>query len=238
MRGAGAHQEGSRGHMDRGYNNASPAIKHAAPAVYPPGVAYGGAPNPDARGPENGRSAVGDGAGGRRAVDPIIPLALGGAPIPPVAAAVPGKRVLVNGAPGGPGGFPGSDNPSRARYHAAAANDGYQGVGGGMARGDWSRGGGGSSQMAGGGLPFGPFPAPAMLPPPSSLRPLPLPAGRAQGARLMITGTHPAVPERRIHALASAFGIVGKIEVLEVLHVFRSCAFRHSPLCCSSLPSR
>lgn len=54
---------------------------------------------------------------------------------------------------------------------------------------------------------------------PGVLRPSqPLPASvvRAQGARLMIKGTHPAVPERRIHALASDFGVVGKIEVLEV----------------------
>lgn len=58
--------------------------------------------------------------------------------------------------------------------------------------------------------------APEMLPHPPAARPLPAVAARAQGARLMIKGTHPAVPERRIHALASDFGVVGKIEVLEV----------------------
>ncbi len=192
-------------------------MNHSAPAGYAPGPVYGGAPNPGTRGLENSRSAVGDGAGGRRAVDPVIPLALGGAPIPPIAAAVPGKRVLVDGALDNQGGFPPTtDDPSRARYHAAAANGEYQGGSGEMVREDWSRGGGGGNLGGGGGRAFAPLPAPAMLPPPSTLRPLPLPAGRAQGARLMITGTHPAVPERRIHALASAYGIVGKIEVLEV----------------------
>lgn len=58
--------------------------------------------------------------------------------------------------------------------------------------------------------------APEVLPHPPAPRPLPAVTARAQGARLMIKGTHPAVPERRIHALASDFGVVGKIEVLEV----------------------
>lgn len=67
-----------------------------------------------------------------------------------------------------------------------------------------------------GGVELPDMPAPALLPPPASVQPLSLPPGHAQGARLMIQGTHPAVPERRIHALVSGFGVVGKIEVLEV----------------------
>ena len=60
------------------------------------------------------------------------------------------------------------------------------------------------------------IPALAVLPPLGTIQPLPLSVDRPQGSRLMVKGTHPAVPERRIHALASSFGTVGKIEVLEV----------------------
>lgn len=59
-------------------------------------------------------------------------------------------------------------------------------------------------------------PARALLPSSGTIQPVPLSVDRPQGARLIIKGTHPAVPERRIHALASAYGTVGKIEVLEV----------------------
>lgn len=60
------------------------------------------------------------------------------------------------------------------------------------------------------------------LPPPGTTR--------GEGARLMIKGTHPAVPERNIHALVSPFGVVGKIEVLEVMNPLLPC---HS-MCCFS----
>lgn len=56
----------------------------------------------------------------------------------------------------------------------------------------------------------------ALLPSPGTIQPVSLSGDRPQGARLIIKGTHPAVPERKIHALASAYGTVGKIEVLEV----------------------
>lgn len=76
------------------------------------------------------------------------------------------------------------------------------------------------TKIGGGGPPPSGGPAPSPRPPGMLTTPKPaMPPGgpgRVDGARLMIQGTHPAVPERRIHALVSEFGVVGKIEVLEV----------------------
>lgn len=222
-RGDGGRQEGHRVRQqgsDRAPSKDYRAVPPAAPYVEP--VGFGakpmqGAPKEAIMAPSNGRGAVVGAAAGARTVDPIIPLALGGAPVPPVAA-VPGKRFLMEGAAGGGGGFPANDDPATKPYHAASGNgdEAYPVGNGRMPRGGWPRRDVGGNQGGGGDGPLAPHLAPAMLPPMSSLRPLPLPAGCAQGARLMIKGTHPAVPERRIHALVSAFGIVGKIEVLEV----------------------
>lgn len=82
-------------------------------------------------------------------------------------------------------------------------------------------------------IPAAATPGAASLPDTLSSK-VPARAGeRTLGTRLMIKGTHPAVPERRIHALVSEFGVVGKIEVLEVrkpeqakFDMSRSHAFR------------
>lgn len=232
-RGNDARQESYRGRRGDdgvipplGYGSGSPPVSYVAPAGYNTEGSFG-APIKGRRELENGRDAVGVGAAGM--IDPIIPLALGGAPIPPVAAAVPGKRLLVESAVGGVTGLPTSDDPSRKRYHAQAGNGEHLMGQSAMPGGNWQgRDGGGNGQGGGRGPPVTPYPVSAKLPPPSSLRPLPLPAGRAQGVRLMIKGTHPAVPERRIHAVVSAFGVVGKIEVLEVRNCVlsvSSCVF-------------
>lgn len=199
----------------RGYGGDSPPTSCVASIGY--GTEGYGAPSDSRRGLASGRDTVGVGAPDTRVLDPIIPLALGGAPIPPVAATVPGKRLLVESAVSGAGRFSTSDEPPTKRYHAPAGN-GENAMGQSMTTGGgWQGADGGDNNQGGGrGQPLTPYPASARLPPPSSLRPLPLSAGRGQGARLMIKGTHPAVPERRIHAVVSNYGVVGKIEVLEV----------------------
>lgn len=136
---------------------------------------------------------------------------------------------LENGAAAG-GNIAPNVNPPRKRYAQTTVPPG---AAGGYAEnnaerllGEWGRRDGGAGIQPGGGggggggagtrmLRAG-VPGPVDLPLPSSAAPPRPPPGRAQGARLMIKGTHPAVPERRIHALASDFGVVGKIEVLEV----------------------
>lgn len=118
------------------------------------------------------------------------------------------------------GGAAGNVNPEKRSQDRA---DGR--FGGGPGR--WPENGGGApprpaaaaaAAAASDGAPLGhpgrksaPMPA---LPPAGS--------GGGGGARLMIKGTHPAVPERHIHALVSQFGVVGKIEVLEVICVVGS----------------
>lgn len=186
-------------------------------------LALGGTPAPPVAG------AV----GGRPTIDPVIPLALGGAPVPALASSS-GTRRLVEGTVGSGGGFPSNFDPPGKLYHAGAgppgSGDGYSVGNGHPMAGDWLNGDGGEGSQVGlgQGRPVPPYPAPALLPPPSSLRPLrPMPV-RAQGVRLMIKGTHPAVPERRIHALVSTFGVVGKIEVLEV-----NMSFQFLPVRCS-----
>ena len=211
---------GRRGDDDgvppRGYGNGSSPTSYVAPTSYNSEGDFG-APTEGRRGGANGRGAVGAGAAGTRAIDPTIPLALGGAPFPPVAAAAPGKRLMVDNAVGGAGGLSSNDETLRKRYHAPAGNGDYAMGPNAMTGGSWQgANGGGMNQGSGSGPPLAPYPPSAMLPPPSMLRPLQLPAGRAQGARLMINGTHPAVPERRIHGIVSDHGVVGKIEVLEV----------------------
>lgn len=120
---------------------------------------------------------------------------------------------------GGAHGFQGNGiPPPRKQYPAVTPGNanGYVVHKELLGRGDWGHGGavgGLGSEMA---TERKEVPAPGSLPHPPAARPLPAVAARAQGARLMIKGTHPAVPERRIHALASDFGVVGKIEVLEV----------------------
>lgn len=227
-RGNSGRQEGYRGRQQdsgrvpsRNYRANSPAAGGVKAESYG-AKAIHGVPKEVTRASQNGPRNVGAVPVGTRMIDPIIPLALGGAPIPPVAA-VPGKRFLMAGGAGGGGGFTPSDDPPTKRFHATTGNggEGYPMGNGEMPRGGWPRRDVGGIQGGGGLGPLAPNLAPAVLPPLSSLRPLPLPAGCAQGARLMIKGTHPAVPERRIHALASTFGIVGKIEVLEVSLVRR-----------------
>lgn len=237
-RGNGDHHEGHRV-QQQGFDRVPPRDYKATPpaAVYAKPVGYGAkpmqsAPKEATRAPDNGRGAVVGATAGARTVDPIIPLALGGAPVPPVAA-VPGKRFLIEGVVGGGGGFPASDDPATKLYHTASGNGdkAYPAGNGRMPRVGWPHRDVAGNQGGGGGGPLAPHLAPAVLPPMSSLRPMPLPAGCAQGARLMIKGTHPAVPERRIHALVSAFGIVGKIEVLEVS---LGCRFKRVwPVCFS-----
>lgn len=156
-------------------------------------------------------------AGERGQFDSATPLVLRGpGPLPP--AALPKKRRLVDPEVDGSavGEMPAHNDLVRKRYAVVprtenvdrhpASNGGRFAVDGCVGRGD---GGVGSREEV---------LAPAKLPLPTSAPPLPLSTGRVQGARLMIKGTHPAVPERRIHALASDYGIVGKIEVLEVKH--------------------
>ena len=134
-------------------------------------------------------------------------------------------------APAGGNNAP-NGNPPRKRYAQMTVPPGVAGGhaenNAGRRLGEWGRRDGGAGAQAGGGGVHGggggagpgmlraDVPGPVELPLPSSAAPLRPPPRRAQGARLMIKGTHPAVPERRIHALASDFGVVGKIEVLEV----------------------
>ncbi|CAM9585342.1 unnamed protein product [Scytosiphon promiscuus] len=239
-----AQRQGSERAPPQGRGSAPSEADVVTPAVYANDAVYG-APEASTGGPKNDRNPAvnraatgrqmldpviplalggaplaplpGGALGGRQGLDPVIPLALGGAPVPPIPA-MPGKRRLAKSVVGGESGFTPNDDSPRKRYHAAARlvgnNQGFpSGNGGGVPTGDWM--GRQNGAVSGGPSALTANPAPAMLPPSSSLRPVPLPAGRAQGARLMIKGTHPAVPERRIHALASAFGVVGKIEVLE-----------------------
>lgn len=135
-----------------------------------------------------------------------------------------------NHAIGGHGGFPATDEPPRKRYAPAVAApepagnlSGYPVNDAGKFEEDWAPGGGGEGVLGMAGVRAdapAPVPASAMLPPPAEMRSLPMPVvARAEGTRLMIQGTHPAVPERSIHALASEFGVVGKIQVLEVSSV-------------------
>lgn len=105
------------------------------------------------------------------------------------------------------------DRPTK-RYATTALGRGIGGQpsnGGAALRGEWAM----HTDDGMGGVRTD-VPMRALLPSPGTIQPVPLSGDRPQGARLIIKGTHPAVPERKIHALASAYGTVGKIEVLEV----------------------
>lgn len=123
------------------------------------------------------------------------------------------------------------DSPPRKRYAADGAGVGRGGTEGGtyrerdnnLAEGSRANNGRGGGEEGAPPPSAGPAtaagPLPDMLPKAAGTHKVmqqDAPGGRIKGARLMIKGTHPAVPERRIHALVSDFGVVGKIEVLEV----------------------